>query len=130
MAPTQKAAKLTSLSSFKLVGKMWEDKIRKDEKRKHQVMMLMKVAQEKKNASFGCFVINTFFGKSDHFVDPTTTNLPLFAANTGWCDMVWTEYSDAIFTGTLRVSRGTFVNILNQITQEVERKSEREAPAS
>ena len=39
------AAKLMSLSSFKLIGKMREDKIRKDEKRKRHFMILMKVAQ-------------------------------------------------------------------------------------
>ena len=44
--------------------------------------------------------------------------------------MVWTEYSDARFKETLRVSRGTFVYILNQITQELERKSLNERPLS
>ena len=40
-----KAAKLMSLSSFKLIGKMRENKIRKDEKKKRHFMSLMKVAQ-------------------------------------------------------------------------------------
>ena len=40
-----KAAKLMSLISFKLSGKMRENKVRKDEKRKRHFMILMKVAQ-------------------------------------------------------------------------------------
>ena len=40
-----KVAKLMSLSSFKLIGQMRENKIRKDEKRKRHFMNLMKVAQ-------------------------------------------------------------------------------------
>ena len=44
--------------------------------------------------------------------------------------MVWTEYSDTRFKETLRVSRGTFVYILYQITQELERKSLNKRPLS
>ena len=80
MAPTHDAAKLMSLSSLKLVGKMREDKIRKDEKRKCQFMILMKVAQKRKKLLSAALLLILFFGKSDHFFDPTSTNLPPFAA--------------------------------------------------
>lgn len=43
--------------------------------------------------------------------------------NSGWWDLVWTSYSDARFKETLRVSRGTFIYILNAIRPDLERES-------
>ena len=66
-----KAAKLMSLSSVKLIGKLRENKIRKDEKRKRHFMILTKVAQfltnvEQKRAR--TLLLNTILLKAYAFI--------------------------------------------------------------
>ena len=45
MAPSHNTAKLMSLRSFNLIGQMRENKMKKDNKRKRQFIILIKVAQ-------------------------------------------------------------------------------------
>ena len=66
-----KAAKLMPLSSVKLIGKLRENKIRKDEKRKRHFMILTKVAQflsnlEQKRAS--TLLLKTILLKAHAFI--------------------------------------------------------------
>jgi hypothetical protein len=48
--------------------------------------------------------------------------------NVGWWDRVWDTYDNARFKETFRVSRGTFIYILNEIRPSLERETLTEKP--
>ena len=50
--------------------------------------------------------------------------------NTGWWEKVWNTYSDVRFKRTFRVSRGTFLFILNRIRFVLQRQNVTEEPIS
>lgn len=50
--------------------------------------------------------------------------------NCGWQDLVWNNYSDARFKKTFRVSKRTFLYILDHIRHVIEHDSVNEAPVS
>lgn len=51
-----------------------------------------------------------------------------FLRNSGWWDTVWSNYSEARFKKTFRVTRGTFLYILNRIRHQLERQTVTEDP--
>ena len=50
--------------------------------------------------------------------------------NTGWWDLTWSTYDDKRFKETFRVTRPTFMYILNKIHVQLEKETLTEAPIS
>ena len=53
-----------------------------------------------------------------------------FCRNTGWWELVWTQYDDKRFKETFRISRNTFKYILSAIQVNIEKQHTVEEPAS
>ena len=53
-----------------------------------------------------------------------------FQRNGGWWDQVWSTYDDIRFKRNLRVSRATFLYILNHIREDIEKDTLTEIPLS
>ena len=53
-----------------------------------------------------------------------------FCRNTGWWELVWTQYDDKIFKETFRISRDTFKYILSEIRVTNEKQLTSEEPIS
>ena len=51
-----------------------------------------------------------------------------FCRNTGWWELVWTQYDDKRFKETFRISRDTFKYILSEIWVNIEKQHNAEAP--
>ena len=53
-----------------------------------------------------------------------------FCSNTGWWELVWTQYGDKRFKETFPISRGTFKYILSEIRVNIEKQHTAEEPIS
>ena len=53
-----------------------------------------------------------------------------FVRNSGWWELVWNYYNDARFKTTFRISRATFMYILDKVRHKLEKKIVAELPVS
>ena len=53
-----------------------------------------------------------------------------FCRNTGWWELVWTQYDNKRFKETFRISRNTFKYILSEIRLNIEKQHTAEEPTS
>ena len=130
MEPCLGSSKQLFLNSLKFMDKIRINKKRKEKKKRSQLLMLMKVAQQHKTLLSAALLSILFLAGPLNMILHRQRSCRRLQRNTGWWEMVWSEYSDARFKETLRISRGTFLYILDQIKPQLTRECLSEIPHS
>ena len=87
---------------------------------------VMNLVSRRRRVSSICILLLLALIQRNDVVEPIRTCRRLLR-NSGWWDTVWNDYSEARFNKTF-ITRGTFLYILSQIRNQLERQTVTEDP--